>query len=47
VYGVGPTAEKAKRDLVEALKTMAEYLKDEGESRKAAVCDRLVKSWTR
>ena len=47
VYGVGPTAEKAKRDLVEALKTMAEYLKDEGESRKAAVCGRLVKAWTK
>ena len=36
-----------RRDLVEALKTMAKYLKDEGESRKAAVCGRLAKAWTK
>ena len=45
VYGVGVTAEKAKRDLVEALQTMADYLKKTGESRKAAACNRLVKAW--
>lgn len=45
VYGVGPTAEKAKDDLVEALKAMAEYLAGKGEGRKAAVCGRLVKAW--
>ncbi len=45
VYGVGVTAEKAKRDLVEALQTMADYLKKTGENRKAAACNRLVKAW--
>ena len=45
VYGVGVTAEKAKRDMVEALQTMADYLKKTGESRKAAACNRLVKAW--
>jgi uncharacterized protein with HEPN domain/predicted RNase H-like HicB family nuclease len=45
VYGVGPTAEEAKGDLVEALKAMSEHLEDMGESRKAAVCGRLVKAW--
>jgi len=44
-YGVGPTAEEAKRDLVEALKVMSEHLKSEGERRKAAACDRLVSAW--
>jgi uncharacterized protein with HEPN domain/predicted RNase H-like HicB family nuclease len=42
VYGVGPTAEKAKDSLVEALKLMSE---SEGEGRKAAVCNRLVAAW--
>ena len=45
VYGVGPTAAAAKDDLVEALKAMSEHLEDVGESKKAAVCDRLVKAW--
>ena len=45
VYGVGVTAEKAKRDMVEALQTMADYLKKTGENRKAAACNRLVKAW--
>jgi uncharacterized protein with HEPN domain/predicted RNase H-like HicB family nuclease len=45
VYGVGVTAEEAKRDLVEALKVMSEHLKSEGERRKAAACDRLVSAW--
>jgi predicted RNase H-like HicB family nuclease len=45
VYGVGPTAEEAKNDLVEALKAMSEHLEDVGERRKAAVCGRLVKAW--
>jgi len=45
VYGVGPTAEEAKDDLVEALEALSEHLKKSGENRKAAVCDRLVASW--
>ncbi len=45
VYGTGSTVTAAKDDLVEALKTMSEYLDSKGESRKAAVCGRLVKAW--
>ena len=47
VYGVGPTAEEARDDLVEALKAMSDHLEDVGESKKAAVCGRLVKAWQR
>jgi uncharacterized protein with HEPN domain/predicted RNase H-like HicB family nuclease len=45
VFGIGPTVTAAKDDLVEALKAMSDHLEDVGESKKAAVCDRLVKSW--
>ena len=47
VYGTGPTVTAAKDDLVEALKTMADYLEEigEGEGEKAADCNRLVKAW--
>jgi uncharacterized protein with HEPN domain/predicted RNase H-like HicB family nuclease len=47
VYGTGPTVTAARDDLVEALKVMAEYLESvgEGEGKKAAECDRLVKAW--
>jgi uncharacterized protein with HEPN domain/predicted RNase H-like HicB family nuclease len=45
VYGVGPTAEEAKDRLVKALKAMSDHLEDVGESKKAAVCSRLVKAW--
>jgi predicted RNase H-like HicB family nuclease len=45
VYGTGSTVTAARDDLIEALMTMSEYLTGKGESRKAAVCDRLVKAW--
>jgi uncharacterized protein with HEPN domain/predicted RNase H-like HicB family nuclease len=45
VYGIGPTVTAAKDDLIEALKVMADYLKETGEGKKAAVCGRLVGAW--
>ena len=45
VYGIGPTVTAAKDDLVEALKVMANYLKEAGEGKKAADCGRLVEAW--
>jgi predicted RNase H-like HicB family nuclease len=45
VFGIGPTVTAAKDDLVEALKAMFDHLEDVGESKKAAVCGRLVKAW--
>ena len=45
VYGTGPTVTAAKDDLVEALKTMSEYLEETGEGKKAADCGRLVAAW--
>jgi uncharacterized protein with HEPN domain/predicted RNase H-like HicB family nuclease len=47
VYGTGPTVAAARDDLIEALRTMASYLKSvgEGEGKKAAECDRLVRAW--
>jgi len=45
VYGTGPTVTAAKDDLVEALKTMADYLESVGEGKKAAECGRLVAAW--
>jgi uncharacterized protein with HEPN domain len=44
VFGIGPTVTAAKDDLVEALKAMADYLKEIGEGKKAADCGRLVKA---
>jgi predicted RNase H-like HicB family nuclease len=45
VYGIGPTVTAAKDDLIEALKVMANYLKETGDGKKAADCGRLVKAW--
>jgi predicted RNase H-like HicB family nuclease len=45
VYGIGPTVTAAKNDLAEALKAMADHLEEMGETKKAAVCVRLVKAW--
>ena len=45
VYGVGPTAEEAKDDLLDALKSLSDHLEDVGERKKAAVCGRLAKAW--
>jgi predicted RNase H-like HicB family nuclease len=45
VYGIGPTVTAAKDDLIEALKVMADYLKETGEGKKVAVCGRLVGAW--
>jgi predicted RNase H-like HicB family nuclease len=45
VYGIGPTVTAAKDDLIEALKVMANYLKETGEGKKAAECGRLAEAW--